>query len=59
MRHVCSWQHQSTSKKINDIKETPPGIYFCMAKISYGKENVHASTADTILSQLDKWDTKE
>ena len=32
MRHVCSWQHQSTSEKIMGIKETPHGVYFLCGK---------------------------
>ena len=32
MRHVCPWQHQSTSEKIMDIEETPYGVYFLCGK---------------------------
>ena len=32
MRHVCFWQHQSSSEKIMGIKETPHGVYFICGK---------------------------
>ena len=35
MRHVCLWQHQSTSEKIMGIEETPDGVYFFVAKVSH------------------------
>ena len=34
-RHVCSWQHQSTSEKIMGTEETPNGVYFFVAKVSH------------------------
>ena len=33
MRHVCSWQHQSTSEKKMGIEETPHGVYILFSKI--------------------------
>ncbi|KAL6033625.1 hypothetical protein STEG23_018568, partial [Scotinomys teguina] len=32
MRHVCSWQHQSTSEKMMGTEEIPYGVYFHCGK---------------------------
>ena len=59
MRLVCSWQRQSTSKKIMGTEETPHGVYFLCGKSKpLGKKMPSASTADIVLIQLDKQDTK-
>ena len=57
VRHICSWQHQSTSENMMSIKEPPYGVCFLCGKGQL--ETVLASTADIMLSKLDKQDTKE
>lgn len=59
VRYVCSWQHQSTSKKMMGIEEPPYGVCFKCGKPSHWQETAFASTADSVLSKLDKQDRKE
>ena len=58
MRHVCSWQHQSTSEKIMGIEETPHGVYFLCGKSKPLGKKMPVPRLLTLCC-LDKQDTKE
>ena len=58
MRQVFSGQHSySTSRKMMSIKEPPYRVGFIYGKLTTEKETSLASTADRILSKVNKQDT--
>ncbi|KAL6038387.1 hypothetical protein STEG23_021950, partial [Scotinomys teguina] len=59
VRHVCSWQHQSISEKMKDILRTSYVVFFHCGKLVTGQESVLTLTADSMLSKMDKQNTKE
>ena len=58
VRHICSWQHHFTSKKIMGTEETAHGVGFLYGKLVIWAKIYPCLIADSIVSKLDQRDTK-
>ena len=59
VKHICSWQHQFTSKEMMSIEELHIQFVFFVAKLATGQETTLALTAGNMAFKLDKQDIKE
>lgn len=60
VRYICSWLHQFISKEGGKHQRAIQKKFtFIVAKLDTGKETTLASTADILLSKLNKQDIKK
>ena len=62
VRHICSWQHYLLHRKQWKLRKLRKFVCVCVcvceAKLATGQETAIDSTADSMLTKLDKQDTK-
>ena len=66
VRHICSWQHYLLHRRQWALRKLRKFLFcvcvclcVCAAKLATGQETALASTADSMLTKLDRQDTKE